>query len=129
MKSHLNELLFQLVDGKTLSLLQDRKLSFFSIRGLVAAKSMFFPFRDIVGHHTYAPHVGSYLPAVNCMDGERVKTGKSICYRCTKMIIDLSSYKARGHMSSRDRLFMCKPALIADIRKSDGHLQTHSMDK
>lgn len=125
MKSHLNELLFQLVDGKTLSLLEDRKLSLFSIGGLVAAKGMFLPFWDIVGHHTYASHVGSYLPAVNCMDGERVRTGKSIYYRCTKMITDLSSYKARGHMSSRDMLFMCKPASIADIRKSDGHLRTH----
>lgn len=51
-------------------------MSLFSIGGLVATKGMFLPFWDVIGHHTYAPHVGSYLPAVGCMDGKRVKTEK-----------------------------------------------------
>ena len=64
--TNLNELLLQLVDGQTLPLLQDGELGLFTVRGLVAAKGMFLPLWDVIGHHANASHVGCNLPPVNC---------------------------------------------------------------
>lgn len=69
---NLNELLLQLVDGQTLPLLQDGQLRLLAVGRLVAAKGMFLPLWDVVGHHADASHVGCDLPAVNWSTGETV---------------------------------------------------------
>ena len=66
MSANLNELLFQLVDGEALPLLQDRELGLLSIRGLVPSKSVFLPLWDVIGHHADASHVSSNLPTISC---------------------------------------------------------------
>lgn len=62
---YLYQLLLQSEDRETLSLLNDGKLGFLTIRSFVTTKCMFLPLWDIIGHHSNTSHVCSYLSSIH----------------------------------------------------------------
>lgn len=61
--SYLNQLILQLENGQTLSLLHDGKLRLLPIRYLIPTEGFSFPLRKMDGHGADASHVGSDLPS------------------------------------------------------------------
>lgn len=64
--TNLNELLFQLVDGEALPLLQDGHCGLLSVRSFVSSESVLLPLRDVIGHHADASHVSCDLTTIDC---------------------------------------------------------------